>query len=205
MGEKNKRKVKDENYYIIFGWMTSPYRMNLSGLELQIYALIFGMSQGDDQYYSAAHKYAAEFCGCHEDHVKRVLKSLTEKGFLIKEQTGYNAYRYKAKTYDQLLDEDNPYIGHEPKDDENNDGDNMSSHGGKMSSHGGKMSPHGGKMSPDIKSIKNNINNIYNARARAIPQKRAPDKSKNNRFMNFDQRDDYDFKLLEEMLLNKSP
>lgn len=50
-------------------------------------------------------------------------------------------------------------------------------------------------------------NNIYNARARAIPQKRAPDKSKkqkNNKFMNFEQRDDIDYQLLEERLLNKS-
>jgi hypothetical protein len=201
---RKKRKVKDENFFVIFGWMTSPYRMNLSGLELQIYALIFGMSQGDDQYYSASHKYAAEFCGCHEDHVKKVLRSLTEKGFLLKEQTGYNAYRYKAKTYDQLLDEDNPYIGHDPTDDENKDGGKMPPDGGKMSPHGGKMPPHGGKMPPDIKSIKNNINNIYNARARAIPQKRAPDKSKNNKFMNFDQRDNIDYKLLEEKLVNKS-
>lgn len=53
----------------------------------------------------------------------------------------------------------------------------------------------------------NIISNIYNARARAIPQKRAPDKSKNqknNKFMNFDQRDDIDYQLLEERLLNKS-
>jgi hypothetical protein len=170
--------------------------MNLSGIELNVYAVIFGMSQGKGQYFTGSHNYLAEFCGCSEDRVKKVLRSLTDKGYLVKEETGYNAFRYKAKNYNQLLYEENPYIGHEPEDDDEDE-----------KKDGVKTTPHGVKTTPDIKSINNNINNIYNARARAIPQKRAPDKSKNqnnNKFMNFDQRDNIDYQLLEEKLLNKS-
>ena len=207
---RKERQVKDEHFFTIFGWMTSPYRMNLSGIELNVYAVIFGMSQGKGQYFTGSHNYLAEFCGCSEDRVKKVLRSLTDKGYLVKEETGYNAFRYKAKNYNQLLYEENPYIGHEPEDDdedEKKDGVKTTPDGVKTTSHGVKTTPHGVKTTPDIKSINNNINNIYNARARAIPQKRAPDKSKNqknNKFMNFDQRDNIDYQLLEEKLLNKS-
>jgi hypothetical protein len=84
----------------------------------------------------------------------------------------------------------------------------------ELESQGGKKFPQGRKIISE--NAENNFrhnntsninNNIYNARARAIPQKRAPDKglnAKNNKFMNFDQRDDIDYQLLEEKLLNKS-
>ena len=198
--KKQERQVKDDNYFTIFGWMTNPNKMNLSGLELQVYAIVYGFSQARRNYFTASHSYVAEFCGCSEEGVKQTLKNLTQKGFITKEQTGYNAYRYKAKRYEQLVKEKNPYIGHEPEPQDEKKNGVLSCDDGVLSCDDGVLS------TPDIKNIDND-NNIYNARARAIPQKRAPDKSKkqkNNKFMNFQQRD-YDFKKLEQALLNRSP
>jgi len=198
--KKQERQIKDDNYFTIFGWMTNPNKMNLSGLELQVYAIVYGFSQAKRNYFTASHSYVAEFCGCSEEGVKKTLKNLTQKGFITKEQTGYNAYRYKAKRYEQLLKEKNPYIGHEPEPQDEKINGVLSCESGVLSCEDGVLS------TSDIKKIDND-NNIYNARARAIPQKRAPDKSKNqknNKFMNFDQRDDIDYQLLEERLLYKS-
>ena len=205
--KKQERQIKDDNYFTIFGWMTNPNKMNLSGLELQVYAIVYGFSQAKRNYFTASHSYVAEFCGCSEEGVKKTLKNLTQKGFITKEQTGYNAYRYKAKRYEQLLKEKNPYIGHEPEPQDEKINGVLSCESGVPSCEDGVLSCEDGVLSTsDIKKIDND-NNIYNARARAIPQKRAPDKSKNqknNKFMNFDQRDDIDYQLLEERLLNKS-
>ena len=205
--KKQERQIKDDNYFTIFGWMTNPNKMNLSGLELQVYAIVYGFSQAKRNYFTASHSYVAEFCGCSEEGVKKTLKNLTQKGFITKEQTGYNAYRYKAKRYEQLLKEKNPYIGHEPEPQDEKINGVLSCESGVLSCESGVLSCEDGALSTsDIKKIDND-NNIYNARARAIPQKRAPDKSKNqknNKFMNFDQRDDIDYQLLEERLLNKS-
>ena len=205
--KKQERQIKDDNYFTIFGWMTNPNKMNLSGLELQVYAIVYGFSQAKRNYFTASHSYVAEFCGCSEEGVKKTLKNLTQKGFITKEQTGYNAYRYKAKRYEQLLKEKNPYIGHEPEPQDEKINGVLSCESGVPSCEDGVLSCEDGVLSTsDIKKIDND-NNIYNARARAIPQKRAPDKSKNqknNKFMNFDQRDNIDYQLLEEKLLNKS-
>ena len=205
--KKQESQVKDDNYFTIFGWMTNPNKMNLSGLELQVYAIVYGFSQARRNYFTASHSYVAEFCGCSEEGVKKTLKNLTQKGFITKEQTGYNAYRYKAKRYEQLVKEKNPYIGHEPEPQDEKKNGVLSCDDGVLSCDDGVLSCDDGVLStPDIKNIDND-NNIYNARARAIPQKRAPDKSKkqkNNKFMNFQQRD-YDFKKLEQALLNRSP
>ena len=94
MGEK-KRTVKDENYYSIFGWMTNPDGMDLSGLELDVYAIIFGMTQSVNKYDGAL-QYLADFTNSSERGIQKTLAKLVEKGYLIKTQVSYNRFTYEA-------------------------------------------------------------------------------------------------------------
>ena len=94
MGEK-KRTVKDENYYSIFGWMTNPDGMDLSGLELDVYAIIFGMTQSVNKFDGAL-QYLADFTNTSERGIQKTLARLVEKGYLIKTQVSYNRFTYEA-------------------------------------------------------------------------------------------------------------
>ena len=94
MREK-KRKVKDENFYSIFGWMTNPDAMNLKGLELKVYAIIYTMTQHVNKFDGSL-QYLAEFTGSTERGIIKVLKSLVDKGYLIRTKKSYNRYEYTA-------------------------------------------------------------------------------------------------------------
>ncbi len=97
MGEK-ERSVKDESYYAIFGWMTNPKKMNLSGLELQLFAIIFGFCQSQPlNGYFASTNYLAEFTGATQRGVRKALDGLIDKGYIIREeQEKYHTYKYIA-------------------------------------------------------------------------------------------------------------
>ena len=97
MGEK-ERSVKDESYYAIFGWMTNPKKMNLSGLELQLFAIIFGFCQSQPlNGYFASTNYLAEFTGATPRGVRKALDGLIDKGYIIREeQEKYHTYKYIA-------------------------------------------------------------------------------------------------------------
>lgn len=97
MGEK-ERSVKDESYYAIFGWMTNPKKMNLSGLELQLFAIIFGFCQSQPlNGYYASTNYLAEFTGATPRGVRKALDGLIDKGYIIREeQEKYHTYKYIA-------------------------------------------------------------------------------------------------------------
>ena len=103
MGEK-KRTVKDENYYSIFGWMTNPDGMDLSGLELDVYAIIFGMTQSVNKYDGAL-QYLADFTNSTERGIQKTLAKLVEKGYLIKTQVSYNQFTYEAVVKKKKNDE----------------------------------------------------------------------------------------------------
>ena len=94
--QEKKRLFKDEYYFSIFGWMSNPDGMNLNGNELNIYAVIFGLSQGDDQYFTGSIKYLSDCLNISERSIKSCLKSLVQKGCLQKIEVKYNCYKYKA-------------------------------------------------------------------------------------------------------------
>ena len=93
---KKKTEIKDENYYQISGWMVKPDKLNLSGLELSVYAIIYGFSQARDNCYHNGTTYLADFTGATDRGVRKAIKSLISKGLLIEKQESYQMYSYIA-------------------------------------------------------------------------------------------------------------
>ena len=99
-------KIKDTSYYQIAGWMVNPKGMNLSGLELQLYAIIYGFSQAEGTAYTGSLVYLSQFTNSSISGVKKALGILVEKGFLLKEEQGYNKFSYRAVVVTEEQKED---------------------------------------------------------------------------------------------------
>ena len=90
----NTKHINDENYILIQGWMRTE--MGLSGAALMVYATIYGFSQTGNCYYSGSIDYLAEWAGVQRRQVMRILKELTESGYIEKTEAGYNRFRYRT-------------------------------------------------------------------------------------------------------------
>ena len=90
--------IRDENYFSVQGWMIN--RLGLKGIDLLLYAVIYGFSQDGDSEFKGSRNYLAEWCGCSMSTVARSLKSLQEDGLI--EQVHHSADNkevfYKAIT-----------------------------------------------------------------------------------------------------------
>lgn len=91
-------KIREENYYIVHGWMIRE--LHLKGIDLSVYAIIYGFSQDGETVFSGSIQYLCDFCGgCSRPTVINALKRLTEAGLLNKETQTVNGVtfnRYSA-------------------------------------------------------------------------------------------------------------
>ena len=85
-------KVKNENYFTVQGWMVNE--LGLKGNELMIYAIIYGFSQTDGQYFTGSQSYLAEWTNSTDRSVRNTLSSLVEKGLLEKIDKTINKVKY---------------------------------------------------------------------------------------------------------------
>lgn len=94
----NKNQVKDENYYTIHGWMIN--RLGLKGIQLSLYAIIYGFSQDGENEYRGRTQYLCDFTGgTSKPTVLKALQDLVDKGYLKKRDeviNGVRFVRYKA-------------------------------------------------------------------------------------------------------------
>ena len=153
MGDKKKKRVvKDENFFVTFGWMTNPDGLNLSGMQEKLYAIIYGFSQTGRNCYDGSLQYLADWTNSTERSVINNLNALVKKGLLEKIEVAYNKYQYKAVV--------------KKFHDANFDGEKISPDGEKISSSDGeKISPDGEKISPnniDILKTNNSSNKREN-------------------------------------------
>lgn len=74
--------MNDNNYITIQGWMRT--RLNLKGIELMVYAIIYGFSQDGESVFSGTANYLAEWVGVSRMSIMRALQKLVEDGLLIK-------------------------------------------------------------------------------------------------------------------------
>lgn len=87
--------MENESYWIIHSFMVK--HLNLKGAELNIYAIIYSYSKdGQGEYYGSI-DYLCKLTDLARSTVFDALKSLTEKGFLLKKEVfskGENGVKY---------------------------------------------------------------------------------------------------------------
>lgn len=85
-------KVKRENYITLQGWMLTD--LGLKGNELILYACIYGFSQAEDQVFTGSLQYLADWTNSTKQGVMKCLKSLVEKGYIIKAEKLINGVKF---------------------------------------------------------------------------------------------------------------
>ena len=84
-------KVKRENYITVQGFMLTD--LKLKGNELLIYACIYGFSQNENQVFNGGLQYLADWVNSTKQSVIKCLKSLEEKGYIIKREKYINGVK----------------------------------------------------------------------------------------------------------------
>lgn len=84
--------IKNENYYIVHGWMINE--LKLKGAALQLYAIIYGFSQDGETEFSGRIKYLCDFTGAGRTTVINTLKSLVEAGHIKKTSQTVNGVTF---------------------------------------------------------------------------------------------------------------
>lgn len=77
----------DEICFEIYNWMYK--RLGLKGAELQIYAIIYSFSSSGKPFTGSIN-WICDFIGTNYKTVIKYLKSLTEKGYIIKKDENSN-------------------------------------------------------------------------------------------------------------------
>ena len=85
--------MNDDNYYQISGWMIN--KLKLKGIELNVYAIIYGFSQDGESEFKGSLKYLSEFTGgTSKPTLIKALKDLTEKQFIIRREEIINKVKF---------------------------------------------------------------------------------------------------------------
>lgn len=90
-------KVKDENFFLVSGWMLN--RLNLKGVPLQVFSIIYGFSQDGETCFTGSLQYLMDFTNASKPTVIKALKELVEAGFILKfenEMNGVKFNKYRA-------------------------------------------------------------------------------------------------------------
>jgi uncharacterized phage protein (TIGR02220 family) len=85
-------KVKKENYIALQGWMLTD--LKLKGNELIIYACIYGFTQAENQVFTGSLQYLADWTNSTKQGVIKCLKSLVEKGLIVKQDHIINGVKF---------------------------------------------------------------------------------------------------------------
>lgn len=85
-------KVNRDNYIVIQGWMLAD--LKLKGNELIVYACIYGFSQAENQVFNGSLQYLADWTNSTKQGVIKNLKSLEEKGYIVKNEKYINGVKF---------------------------------------------------------------------------------------------------------------
>lgn len=86
--------IRDSNYVVIQGWMLT--RLGLKGNDLLIYAVIYGFTQNGETEFVGSMKYLADWTNSTVESVRKCIKSLIDKGYIVKTLDGSGVNAYKA-------------------------------------------------------------------------------------------------------------
>lgn len=85
--------MKNNNYFIIQGWMINE--LKLSGNDLMTYAIIYGFSQDGESEFTGSLSYLQSFLGVgSKNTAKASLTRLEEKGLIIKKENYINGVKF---------------------------------------------------------------------------------------------------------------
>lgn len=85
-------KVKDGNFYVVQSFMVKD--LKLKGLEKDVYAIIYGFSQAENQVFNGSLQYLADWTTSSKQGVMKALKSLQDKGLIVKEEKQFNGVKF---------------------------------------------------------------------------------------------------------------
>lgn len=88
-------KVKEGNYITIQAFMVRD--LQLKGNELLVYAIIYGFSQQENCVFNGSLQYLAEWTNSTKQGIMKCLKSLEEKGLIVKQSLMVNKVVYSTK------------------------------------------------------------------------------------------------------------
>ena len=74
------KSIRD-SYFVVQGWMT--VELGLSGLDLMVYAIIWGYCQNTQSYFYGSRQYIADMTGASVRGVQKSLQKLQDKGLII--------------------------------------------------------------------------------------------------------------------------
>lgn len=85
-------RVKDGNYYVVQSFMVKD--LKLKGLEKDVYAIIYGFSQAEDQTFTGSLQYLADWTCASKQAIMNALKKLVDKQLLIKKEKFVNNVKF---------------------------------------------------------------------------------------------------------------
>ena len=78
-------KIICRYYYQIQGWMIN--RLGLKGIQLSLYAIIYGFSQDGENEYTGSLQYLCDFCGkVSKPTIINALKTLVDAGYIFRRE-----------------------------------------------------------------------------------------------------------------------
>ena len=92
MSKISETRIKDTNYFQVSGWMLN--RLKLKGIQLELYAIIYGFSQDGESEFTGSIQYLCEFTGTSRPTVIKALKELTNKEYLLKDEKVINGIKF---------------------------------------------------------------------------------------------------------------
>lgn len=155
-------KVRDENYFQVSGWMLN--RLNLKGIPLQVFSIIYGFSQDGETYFTGSLQYLMDFTNASKPTIIKSLKELVEKGFVLKYENEMNGVKF------------NKYRANLPLVKEFNQGSQISLPGGSKETLPNNISINN-KTNIDI-DIVNEITELYHSICVSFPTLRAVSESR---------------------------
>ena len=87
-----KEQIKDTTYFSVQAWMVT--KLNLRGAERDVYAIIYGFSQDNDSDFHGSLDYISQLTGYSRNAICTALKSLTERGLILKTENVINNIKY---------------------------------------------------------------------------------------------------------------
>lgn len=91
-----KQNVLKDSYYITHTWM--PKDLKLKGVELYVFAIIYGYCRDGEGLYYGSRRNLAQLCRCSTRGIDKALKRLIEKN-LIEKKSWYDDLKQKKCTY----------------------------------------------------------------------------------------------------------